>query len=1021
MKNFKLFDIIFGWIAFAVAAVTYLLTIEPTASLWDCGEFISSAFKLEVGHPPGAPLFALVGRIFSLFAPSVDKVAMMLNSLSALASAFTILFLFWSITLLMRKYFDKKNNELTLSESIVTLGCGMIGALAYTFSDSFWFSAVEAEVYATSSLFTAAIFWAALKWEDAADTKYANRWLILIAYLTGLSIGVHLLNLLVIPAIAMLYYFKKYKPTTKGVIASIVTGGIILGIVLYIIVPWIPRIAFWFDLLFVNGFGLPINSGTLFFIVIFAAALSYLIHYTHKKGKTLANTVVLCITVISLGFSSYAMILIRASANTPMEQNNPDNIRALMSYLNREQYGDWPLFSGPYYNAPRINADIDNVYTKNNGKYEKLQEVVTYVYDKRFTTIFPRMHGTVEERHAQAYKEWGNVKGKPVSVNGRDGNKIEMVPTFSENLRFMFSYQLGWMYWRYFMWNFAGRQNDYQGYGNCIHGNWISGINFIDNARLGPQDELPDFLKNNKARNKYYMLPLLLGILGIVVHWARRKKDFSIVFMLFFLTGIAIVIYLNQTPYQPRERDYAYVGSFYAFAIWIGIGVAGLYELIKKISPKTIAASVSIILSLSVPYIMVSENWDDHDRSGRYVTADFGKNYLESCDKNGVVFTYGDNDTFSLWYNQEVEGNRTDVRVANTSYLYSDWYYEQLMYTYYDSQALKLSATPEKVVGTVRNQIPVIDNNSRQWELKQALSVAMSDDPSAKFMTNYSNSAINIFPANSNTVKITVDKDKVRKGGLVDSLLSDDMIYDQINVKLPQVLIKNHLAVLDIVANNFGERPIYLGQTAPQEFINLFRNNIKVTGLAYLITPEKLTRETSFDIEKNYDLFMNKYQYRGLNDPNIYWDESAKRIAVTLYRQGFLSLADALLDKGDKERVKAVLDKYDEVLPDIIHGSYGPNEHIPIYFRYQIGDTVKANEQLEAKFSKADEELTYYARLDMDKQIGISNEISDIIKSLRDFTQVANGFNRELGTKFADRLNLHKAAFPEIVKAYNIK
>jgi hypothetical protein len=1016
MKNFKLFDNIFGWIAFAVAAITYLLTIEPTASLWDCGEFIASAYKLEVGHPPGAPLFAIVGRIFSLFAPSVDKVAMMLNSMSALASAFTILFLFWSITHLMKKYFGKKNNELTLSEAIVTLGCGMIGSLAYTFSDSFWFSAVEAEVYATSSLFTAVIFWAALKWEEVADTKYANRWLILIAYLTGLSIGVHLLNLLVIPAIAMLYYFKKYKPTTKGIILSIITGVVILSAVLYVIIPWIPRVAFWFDFMFVNGFGLPVNSGAVFFIVVFAAALSFLIYYTHKTGRVLANTVVLCITVISLGFSSYAMILIRASANTPMEQNNPDNIRTLMSYLNREQYGDWPLFSGPYYNAPLAGLDYDNVYVKNNDRYDQLQEIQKPVYDKRFTTIFPRMHSRTEAAHAEVYKEWGNVKGKPVAIATGRGNTTERVPTFGENLRFFFSYQTGWMYWRYFMWNFAGRQNDYQGYGNCLSGNWISGIDFIDNARLGPQDELPEFLANNKARNKYYMLPLLLGILGIVVHWTRNRKDFSIVLMLFFLTGIAIVIYLNQAPNQPRERDYAYVGSFYAFAIWIGIGVAGLYEFISKLSPKTVAACLSIILSISVPYIMAKENWNDHNRSGRYITADFGKNYLESCDKNGVVFTYGDNDTFALWYNQEVEGNRTDVRVANTSYLFSDWYYEQLLYTYYDSNALKLTATPDKVIGSIRNVIAVEDNPT-VYELKQVLDYVMSDKNANKYRSN-SGKSVNHFPSNS--VKLTVDKNKVRESGVVNDSLSDDMIYDQINVTLPKNDVqKNTLAILDIVANNFEERPVYFGKTIPQEFVNLFKNNIKSVGLAYLITPEKLTQETTFDIEKNYDLFMNKYQYRGLNDPDIYWDDVANR-TTTWYRQGFADLFNALIRKNDKERAKAVLDKLDEVLPTPPK-MYGTSEYIPIYYRYIVGDTAKANELLELKFDKIEKELIYYARLDMDKQISISNEIADNINTMRNLVMLANMYNKDAETKMTDKLNLYKQTFPDIIKAYNIR
>jgi hypothetical protein len=697
-----------------------------------------------------------------------------------------------------------------------------------------------------------------------------------------------------------------------------------------------------------------------------------------------------------------------------MEQNNPDNIRSLMSYLNREQYGSWPLFSGPYYNAPIIGVETDEFNSILNGKYAKIQESPEYIYDKRFTTIFPRMHGTKEESHKSVYKELGNVKGKPIAVNG----KTEMVPTFGENLRFMLSYQMGWMYWRYFMWNFSGRQNDYQGDGGCLYGNWITGINFIDNARLGTQDELPDFLADNKARNKYYMLPLLLGILGIMMHWFRNRKDFSIVLMLFFLTGLAIIIYLNQTPNQPRERDYAYVGSFYAFAMWIGIGVAGLYELFKKISPKAIAATVSIILSLTVPYIMAKENWDDHDRSGRYITADFGKNYLESCDKNGVVFTYGDNDTFSLWYNQEVEGNRTDVRVANTSYLYSDWYYEQLMHTYYDSYALKLSATPEKVAGAIRNMVMVRDDASA-WELKDALSIVMSDDSRSKMMTNYSRSPLDFFP--SKNLKMTVNKDKVRKNGIVDSTLSDDMIYDQINVTLNpnSGVVKNTLAILDIVANNFDERPIYLGQTIPQEFTNLFKNNLQPIGLAYLITPERFTRETSYDIEKNYDLFMNKYQYRGLNDPNVYWDDVANRTTYW-YRQGFMQLAQHLIERRDTVRAIEVLDRYDYVLP-ANYKSYGVNSMATIYWRYILNDTVKANEKMEIKFNEKAKELAYYARLDIERQVGVSNEIAQALEDITQLANLANQYNTEMAAKITEKVNLYKQTFPEIVKAYNIR
>jgi hypothetical protein len=703
MKNFKLLNNVFGWVAFAIAAATYLMTMEPTASFWDCGEFISSAYKLDVGHPPGAPFFMLTGRFFSLFASDPTQVALMVNSLSALASAFTILFLFWTITHLARKVVAKTESEYTTANIIGILGAGMVGALAYTFSDTFWFSAVEGEVYAYSSLFTAVVFWAILKWENIADREGSDRWLILIAYLMGLSIGVHLLNLLAIPAIVLVYYFRKYTPSTKGVIGAMLISGIILAIVLYGIIPGFVEVASWFELLFVNTLGFSYNSGLFAYIILtiislswalyeansenshirltisfilavtlvgipffgahivlgilIVAALAFLFYYKKQFiSRRWLSTALAMITVILVGYSSYTVIVIRSAANPPMDQNSPDNVFALKYYLNREQYGDRPLLFGSVYNAP-VKLDVKGnmcVPAEEKGAAqfapkpktspdEKDEYIVTgyklnYKMDERFDMFFPRMYSS-QPSHVSAYKTWANIKGTPVTYDYCGQQKTDIKPTFGENLRFFFDYQLRFMYWRYFFWNFSGRQNDIQGHGEIDRGNWITGINFIDQYLVGDQTNLPSELKENKGRNRYYMLPLLLGILGIVFQLTSGKEGkhgFWIIGLLFVLTGIAIVVYLNQTPYQPRERDYAYAGSFYAFTIWIGLGVLFLIKLIDKYIPKSVAAALVSIVALGVPALMASENWDDHDRSNRYVARDFGGNYLASLRPNAM-------------------------------------------------------------------------------------------------------------------------------------------------------------------------------------------------------------------------------------------------------------------------------------------------------------------------------------------------------------------------------------------------
>ena len=874
MKQFKLWNTICGWLVFAVAAATYLLTMEPTASFWDCGEFISSAWKLDVGHPPGAPFFMLMGHFFSLFASDTSHVAMCVNALSALASAFTILFLFWTITALARKLVQPD----TLWKGIALLGAGTVGALAYTFSDTFWFSAVEGEVYASSSLFTAVVFWLILKWDEKADEEGSDKWLILIMYLMGLSIGVHLLNLLTIPAIGLVYYFRKYEFSWKGLIYAFLASCAVLLVILYGIIPGVPTLIGWFELLFVNGFGCPFNTGLAVCLVLIAAFLVWAIWYTRKKQLRWLNTAAVMVTVILIGYSSYAALVIRSNADTPMDQNSPDNVFSLKYYLNREQYGDRPLFYGQTYNAPvelRVEGNmcipVENV---GHAQYapapkvegEKDHYVVTghktsYKYMSQFCMPFPRMYSS-QGSHVQAYKEWANVKGKRVRYEYCGQQKTEYCPTFAENLRFFFRYQVNFMYWRYFMWNFAGRQNDLQSYGDITKGNWISGIPFIDNAMLGDQSLLPTELKENKGHNVYYFLPLLLGIIGIVWQLGKRDKEgqakglenFTLTFLLFFLTGLAIVMYLNQTPYQPRERDYAYAGSFYAFCIWIGLGVIALVDWInsalKSEAGKTCVAVLASLLCLGVPALMAQQNWDDHDRSQRYSCRDFGANYLKSCETQAILFSNGDNDTFPLWYNQEVEEVGTDLRVCNLSYLQTDWYISQMKRPYYESQALPISwEYKDFMPGT--NEIARVDNRLGQpISVEKAFNFLRSDDP----------------------------RTKTRDG---DNYIPSDRLY----IETPDYY--------------------YLGLEPYME----------LTGLAYQITPVRSRDgQPRVNTEKMYENMMHKFAYGNMNIPGIYIDENLMRMCRT-HRMMFAQLAEQLLRENQRDKALEVLDYAEEMLP----------------------------------------------------------------------------------------------------------
>ena len=973
MRNYKLLNNLVGWIIFLIAATTYLLTIEPTASFWDCGEFITTSYKLEVGHPPGAPFFMILGRFFTLFG-GPESAGLLINSLSALASAFTILFLFWTITHIAQKIVSE-NKELTKGETLAILGSGIVGALAYTFSDSFWFSAVEGEVYATSSLITAVIFWAILKWEDVADKPYANRWLVLIAYIIGLSIGVHLLNLLAIPAIVFVYYFKKYTVTRNGILKAIAVSIFLLGLVMYGIIPGTVKIGSLFELLFVNSFGLPYHSGLLFYIAGVIALIIFGIRYTSKKKKVFWNTAILMITAILIGYSSFTLTIIRSSSKTPMDQNSPNNTFALLSYLNREQYGERPLLTGQYFNSPNdVNerfTEGKSVYSQRDGKYVVTDKKISANYDSKFTTIFPRMWSNNEPAHAEEYKTWARIKGTKIRHKNEQGEVETIVkPTMAENLRFFFRYQVGHMYFRYFMWNFAGRQNDIQSHGSMIHGNWISGIPFIDNWRLGDQSLLPTSLKSNKARNTYFLLPLLLGIVGIFYLYNRgklAKKWLWVIFLLFFLTGLAIVIYLNQYPMQPRERDYAYAASFYAFSIWIGFGVLGLFKFFKKYLPEVATAGlITIITTILVPGIMASENWDDHDRSGRYTARDLGANYLKSCAENAILFTNGDNDTFPLWYNQEVEGTRTDVRVCNLSYLQTDWYINQMKLKAYESEPVPFSMDQEKYTQGTRDIVYLMDDPRMKGtiDLKKAIEFVASDDPKTK-LTQYDNAAY--IPGKIFTLKI--DKEAVIRNKVVrpedyDKIL-DTMVIDLSN---KNYIAKDELMVLDLLANSDWERPIYFAITVGSKKHMNLEDYFQVEGFAYRVVPIKSTAGSeSFDVgnvasDIMYENLMNKFEWGNMNQPGIYLDENNRRM-MTNIRNSFNRLATTLIKEGKNDSAKAVVNRCLELVPhDLVPFEYFGIELIDNV--YMLKENEKADELVKAAYINFKEELEYALSLD---------------------------------------------------------
>jgi hypothetical protein len=907
MHNYRLINNLCGWLAFAVSAIVYTLTLEPTGSFWDCGEFIASSYKLQVGHPPGAPLFMMMGRVMSLFAgDNLQQVSVMVNMMSALMSAGTILFLFWTITILTRKIMAPKGND-TMGSTIAIMGAGLVGALAYTFSDSFWFSAVEGEVYASSSFFTAIVFWAMFKWEAVADESHANRWIILIAYLMGLSIGIHLLNLLTIPALAFIYYFRKHKPDTVGIIKTAIAGVAILGLVQYGIISGLVKIASKFELMFVNGFGLPFWSGFIFFFLLIIGGVVYGLNYTHRKNLPIWNLSLLCLVFILLGYSSYAMIVIRSNANPPMDENDPEHAFNLLGYINREQYGDRPLFYGQHYNARQTDLkEGDMQYTKGEDRYIETTRKISPIYDPAFSTIFPRMYSS-QDNHISAYKEWAGIRG--------DGK-----PTFAQNLKFFWNYQMIHMYWRYFMWNFAGRQNDMQGHGGITKGNWISGIKGLDEMRLGPQSELSEGMKDNKARNTFYFLPLILGIIGLVWHYRRDNHDAWTVMLLFFFTGLAIVLYLNQYPYQPRERDYAYAASFYAFAIWIGLGVAAIAEKLSKSKvPLAAAGGLATVVSMvAVPGLMAKEGWDDHNRANRYTSRDIAWNYLQSCAPNAIIFTNGDNDTFPLWYAQDVEGIRTDVRIVNLSLLNTDWYIDQMKRKAYESDPVPFKSTHDRYVQGTRDYVPFYDRSLPGYtEARKVMEFINSDSPDAKVRTQ-GGTELNYLPTKKFFVK--VDKEAVLKSGVVRPE-DADQIVDTIFWEIDRsYLMKADLMIFDLIAHNDWTRPIYFAVTVGNDsYLNL-EPYFQLEGLAYRFVPIRNNNDPQSQTGRvepitMYDNMMNKFRWGNMNRTDVYLDQNNLNMTMN-FRNNFSRLVDGLLSQNKLDSALLALDKMNAEIPD---------------------------------------------------------------------------------------------------------
>ena len=1098
MKQFRIVDNVCGWLAFLIAAFVYCSTIEPTASFWDCPEFITTGYRLEVGHPPGAPFFMLTANLFSQFASDATQVAYWVNTMSALLSATCILFLFWTITHLTRRLLIDRWDELTLPKLIAIEASGLVGALIYTFSDTFWFSAVEGEVYAYSSAFTAVVFWLILKWEDQADEPHSDRWLVLIMYMTGLSIGVHLLNLLCLPAIVLVYYYKRFpQADLKGSLMALLVSFALVAVVLYGVVPGIITVGGWFELLFVNQLGMPFNTGEYIYIVLLVATVIWAVYETQNateknwRRQNLAfllsvgmlgipfygygwsaaiigivvlallwfvlnrryqqqplvparfkNTALLCMLMLMIGYSTYAVIVIRSSANPPMDQNSPEDIFTLGDYLGRDQYGQRPLFYGQAYTS-QVALEKDGGYCKpvmTTGKpvwqrkekasddekdsYFVVRTKDEYVYAQNM--LFPRMYSS---QHAQYYENWmgGKVDGHEVPYDRCGENIMVKVPSQIDNLLFFISYQCNWMYWRYFLWNFAGRQNDIQGHGEAEHGNWLSGFSFIDNARLGDQSLLPDDLKNNKGHNVFYCLPLLLGLLGLL--WQSLScgqkgiKQFWVVFFLFFMTGLAIVVYLNQTPMQPRERDYAYAGSFYAFAIWCGMGVAAIISWLSRLVKKENLAVSAImgIVCLLVPVQMASQTWDDHDRSGRYCCRDFGQNYLMSLQDEGnpIIFTNGDNDTFPLWYNQDTEGVRTDARVCNLSYLQTDWYIDQMVRPAYDSPSLPITWKRLEYCAGTNEYVPINPHMEQELlslyqEAPEQARAQFGDEPFE--LTNIldhwvrnTNDELHFIP--TDTVYVTIDKEAVRRSGM---LLQSDSIPDRmvISLKGKGALYKGDLMMLEMIAHANWTRPIYVATTVGQEnYMNLGDNFVQ-EGLVNRITPfttningRPLPGMTNFDTEKTYRNVMTRFKFGGASTPGIYLDETVMRMCYT-HRRLMAQLALHLAEQGDNERAAEVLERAEKELPaENVPHEYQSGTMDMIKAYVSIGDNDHAKSLIEQMWTRSSQYMVYYCAQTPARFLAAQNECMFHLYVMNNLAQIATDIDEKMGESLTEQLD----------------
>ncbi|MCP2042341.1 DUF2723 domain-containing protein [Pontibacter sp. HSC-36F09] len=949
MTDYRKINNLVGWLVFLIATAVYVLTLEPTASFWDAGEFIACSYKLLVPHPPGAPFYLLVGRMFSMLAGDPTQVAWWVNLLSALCSSFTVLFLFWSITILSRRLLVKEEGVAPAKgQTVLIMGAGAVGALAYTFTDSAWFSAVEAEVYAMSSFFTAIVFWAMLRWESKVGESLSDKWLILIAYLIGLSIGAHLLNLVAIPALAFIYYFRLYKPSWKGGLIAFMISAVIVMAILWGIIPGLPSLAGNVEVFFVNSLGMPFGSGIIFFVILLVAAIIYGIRYSIQRNLRVLNTAILCFSFILIGYSSYMIIPIRSSYNPTIDENAPDDILSFVSYLKREQYGDRPLLYGPQYNAqPVAQEEGAPRYVKGKDKYVMAGRKLETIYDSKDKTLLPRIYSD-NPQHLQEYKKW---------VDLREGQ----APSFGQNLSFLFRYQLGHMYWRYFLWNFVGRESDVQQSGVLWFGK--------------PTDGIPDRVANSKARNTFYLLPLIFGIVGLIYQIRKNERDAFIVGLLFFFTGIAIALYLNQPPIEPRERDYTFAGSFYAFSIWIGLGVLGIAELLNRgLRNVTTSGAIATVIGLAVPGILAAEGWDDHDRSNRYHSVDSAKNLLDSVAPNGILFTNGDNDTFPLWYAQEVEGYRTDVRVAVLSYLNTDWYIDQMKRQAYKSEPWPLTLENENYRQGTNDYLPYVERQqvAAGIDLKQFVSLVRQNHPALQVQAGSGTSLLS-FPTKN--FFLDVDQNKVAQDGFVAKDFQDQ-ITDRMQWTINKSLLeKKHLIILDLLSTNEWERPVYFSTTVNSADFMGLSEYFQLEGLAYRVVPVRVSSEEApgfLNKELMYKNMMN-FSFRNFNDPSIFYDENYFRFAANA-RDKFGKLAAEYLLSGDNARAKELVDHcFEQLPPSTVPYDYYTPQFISIMA--DLGEEERAKSLWEDMAKNSRESVDYYlekgALFDMEIQTNL--------------------------------------------------